>query len=159
MKRLILLLIIALLPMVTKAEEVVNIENDTTTSVVNDGFDQLMEHYSSQPGCTTINISNTMFRSMEVNIGADYMKVISVENKELIPTFNEEVKQLIGSYEVVMSVNSGGDCVKIYQKHSANGDVSDLYISTSNDYSSVLIYLHGKNIELNNATSLINLTN
>lgn len=148
-----------LLPMVAKAEEVASTENDTTTNVVSDGFDQLMKQYSSQPGCTTITISNAMLRSMEVNIDADYMKVISVENSELIPTFKEQVEQLIGSYEVIMSVNSGCDCVKIYQQRLANGDVSDLYISTSNDYSSVLIYLHGKNIELNNATSLINLTN
>ena len=157
MKRLIFLLITMLLPMVAMAEEVVSTEDNDTTSVVSDGFDELMKRYSSQPGCTTINISNSMFRSMEVSIDADYMKVISVENKELIPTFKEQVEELIGAYEVIMSVNSGGESVKIYQKRAENGSATDLYISTSNADSSVLIHLHGNNLELNNIGSLINL--
>lgn len=157
MKRIIILLVTILLPMASMAEEEVIREQDGTVCTEADKFDTLMESYSSQPGCTTINISNGMLETMDVAIGADYMKVISVENKELIPVFKEQVEELIGSYEVIMSVNSGGESVEIYKRSSADGSITDLYISTSNADSCVLIYIKGEDIALSNIGGLINM--
>ena len=157
MKRIIILLITILLPMASMAEDEEIREQDGTVCTEADKFDTLMNSYSSQPGCTTINISNGMLETMDVAIGADYMKVISVENKELIPVFKEQVEELIGMYEVIMSVNSGGESVDIYQQCSENGSITDLFISTSNANSCVLIYIHGKDIVLSNIGNMINM--
>ena len=54
-------------------------------------FDALFHEYSTKEDCTTINISNTMLKSMEVSIEAEYMQVIAVENKALVPTFRSQV--------------------------------------------------------------------
>lgn len=157
MKRIIILLITILLPMASMAEEEVIREQDSTVCTEADKFDTLMKSYSSQPGCTTINISNGMLETMGVAIGAEYMKVISVENKELIPVFKEQVDELIGSHEVIMSVNNGGESVDIYQQCSEDGSITDLFISTLNADSCVLIYIHGKDIVLSNIGNMINM--
>lgn len=163
MRRLIILSIIALIPATAIAEEVpsANTENEVYTlsdnaeQVDSDSVDALMEEYASQPGCTTINISNAMLESMNVALEANFMRVISIENSELIPSFKEKVKAIIGGYETIMSVNSGGESVHIYNRRDSKGAVTDLYIHTTNSSSSVLIYIQGSDIELSNISSLI----
>lgn len=157
MKQFIFLLTIMLSPVVSFADEVVKHDKSDVVYGDDDKFDILMESYSSQPGCTTINISNGMLEAMDASIGADYMKVISVENGELIPVFKGQVKELVSVYEVIMSVNNGGESVEIYKRSSADGSITDLYISTSNADSCVLIYIKGEDIALSNIGGLINM--
>ena len=106
MKRLIILLVI-LLPLSAMAQ--------TPT------FESLFNEYSTKEKCTTINISNAMLRSMEVNIDAEYMQVIAVENRALIPTFITQAKEVLSAFEVIMSVNSEDKAVMIYQHTVENG--------------------------------------
>ena len=60
-------------------------------------FDSLFKEYSLKDKCTTLNISNAMFQSMNVKIDANYMQVISVENKAII------LKQFLKSEQNVIS--------------------------------------------------------
>jgi hypothetical protein len=142
MKRLIILLAI-LLPLSAMAQ--------TST------FESLFNEYSTKEKCTTINISNAMLRSMEVNIDAEYMQVIAVENRALIPTFITQAKETLSAFEVVMSVNSGDKAVMIYQHTVENGSVVDIYIMASSDGECVLMHINGKNLELGNMSSLMNM--
>lgn len=142
MKRLIILLAI-LLPLSAMAQ--------TPT------FESLFNEYSTKEKCTTINISNAMLRSMEVNIDAEYMQVIAVENKALIPTFITQAKEVLSAFEVIMSVNSGDKSVMIYQYTVENGSVVDIYIMASSDGECVLMHINGKNLELGNMSSLMNM--
>lgn len=142
MKRLIILLAI-LLPLTAMAQ--------TPT------FESLFNEYSTKEKCTTINISNAMLRSMEVNIDAEYMQVIAVENRALIPTFITQAKEVLSAFEVIMSVNSGDKAVVIYQHTVENGSVVDIYIMASSDGECVLMHINGKNLELGNMSSLMNM--
>ena len=142
MKRLIILLAI-LLPLTAMAQ--------TPT------FESLFNEYSTKEKCTTINISNAMLRSMEVNIDAEYMQVIAVENRALIPTFMAQAKEVLSAFEVIMSVNSGDKAVMIYQHTVENGSVVDIYIMASSDGECVLMHINGKNLELGNMSSLMNM--
>ncbi len=142
MKRLIILLAI-LLPLSAMAQ--------TPT------FESLFNDYSTKEKCTTINISNAMLRSMEVNIDAEYMQVIAVENRALIPTFITQAKEVLSAFEVIMSVNSGDKAVMIYQHTVENGSVVDIYIMASSDGECVLMHINGKNLELGNMSSLMNM--
>ena len=142
MKRLIILLAI-LLPLSAIAQ--------TPT------FESLFNDYSTKEKCTTINISNAMLRSMEVNIDAEYMQVIAVENRELIPAFIAQAQKVLSAFEVIMSVNSGDKSVMIYQHAVENGSVVDIYIMASSDGECVLMHINGKNLELGNMSSLMNM--
>lgn len=141
MKRLIILLTI-LLPMSAIAQEIT--------------FDSLFKEYSTKENCTTINISNAMLRSMEVNIDADYMQVIAVENSTLIPSFNSQAKEVLSKHEVIMSVNSNNKSVEICQDKNSNGMVTAIYVLVCDDGEGVLMHITGKNLELNNIGSIIN---
>lgn len=120
-------------------------------------FDELMEEYSSRDGCTTINISRAMFKSMGVEIGADYLQAISVENVELIPHFEEQAKMLVAEYSVIMSVGSGGERVNIYQQTTPDGKISVIIIFTTDGEEAVLMYIKGDDIEFSDISSLVNI--
>ena len=89
-------------------------------------FESLFKEYSTKEGCTTINISNAMLKSMEVNIDAEYMQVIAVENKALVPTFRSQVDEVLTGLEVLMAVNNGGESVKICQCSDENNIVVEI---------------------------------
>ena len=145
MKRLIILLAI-LLPLSAMAQ--------TPT------FESLFNEYSTKEKCTTINISSAMLRSMEVNIDAEYMQVIAVENRALIPAFITQAKEALSAFEVIMSVKSGDKAVAINisaLETFENGSVVDIYIMASSDGECVLMHINGKNLELGNMSSLMNM--
>jgi len=141
MKRLILL-ILAILPLTALAQEA--------------AFEKLMEEYSSKPQCTTINISSTMLRSMGVEMGADSVKAIAIEDAALIERAKMQVVKLVAAYEVVMEVNSENDRVNIYQLANPDGEITDLIITTISANECVILYIKGHNIEVDDATALFN---
>ena len=142
MKRLIILLTM-LLPLTAMAQ--------TPT------FDALFHEYSTKEDCTTINISNTMLKSMEVSIEAEYMQVIAVENKALAPTFRSQVDEVLTGLEVLMAVNNGGESVKICQYSDENDGVVDIFIMAYSGDECILMHINGKNLELNNISSLMDM--
>ena len=141
MKRLIILLTI-LLPLSAFAQT--------------PNFDSLIAEYSTKEKCTAIKISNAMLRSMEINIDAEYMQVISVENSELLPTFTTQAHEALRGFEVVMSVNRDGKSVEILQNTDNKGSVIEIYIMASSNNECILMRIYGKNLALNNINSLIN---
>lgn len=118
-------------------------------------FDSLIAEYSTKDKCTAIKISNAMLRSMEINIDAEYMQVISVENSELLPTFTTQAHEALRGFEVVMSVNRDGKSVEILQNTDNRGSVIEIYIMASSDNECILMRIYGKNLALNNINSLI----
>ena len=142
MKRLIILLTI-LLPFESMAQ--------TPT------FESLFKEYSTKKDCTTINISNTMLKSMEVSIDAEYMQVIAVENKALVPTFRSQVDEVLTGLEVLMAVNNGGESVKICQYSDENDEVVEIYIMASSGDECILMHIVGKNLELSNIGSIMDM--
>lgn len=117
-------------------------------------FSALMTEYSTQEGCTTLNISNAMFQSLQIDIDAESMKVISIENQSLIPRFREQIKELVAPLNVLMSVNANNESVEIYQR-SEEGRIKELYIITYEGSSCVALYIYGDNLEINQVNSLI----
>lgn len=119
-------------------------------------FESLLKEYSLKEECTTINISNAMLKSMAVNIDAEYMQVIAVENKNLIETFRSQALEALSEFDVIMSVNSGGKSVQIYQYSDNKGSVVDIYMMSYSGDECVLMHITGKNLELNSISSIMN---
>lgn len=141
MKRLILLAML-LLPIGAMAQDVT--------------ISSLMAEYSTKSKCSTINLSNTMLRSMGVEMGADELRAVSVANPELMPRFLEQVAVVVSGLNVVMSVNSDGQQnVSIYQRVNRNGSVTDLVIVKTDDKESVIMHIQGRDLELSNIDSLL----
>ena len=140
MKRLILLIIV-LLPVTVYAQQ--------------KSFNELMTEYSATEGCTTLNISKAMFESMGVSVGADSIKAISIEKSELIPHFMGQLEPLIADMEALMSINTDGQVVDIYQR-CIDGSVCELIIITTNKDECIAMLLSGKDLELHKIDSLIN---
>lgn len=141
MKRLILLIMI-LLPVSVVAQDI--------------GFESIMKEYSSKEDCTTINISNAIFESMNISINADAMYVISVENSVLIPAFKRQMAEVTAPLKLMMSVNSGDESVNIYLR-SENNNIKEMIIITSEKDSCVAIRIVGDNLEINQIDSLMNI--
>lgn len=141
MKRLILLAML-LLPIGVMAQDVT--------------ISSLMVEYSTKSKCSTINLSNTMLRSMGVEMGADELRAVSVANPELMPRFLEQVAVVVSGLNVVMSVNSDGQqSVSIYQRVNRNGSVTDLVIVKTDDKESVIMHIRGRDLELSKIDSLL----
>ena len=119
-------------------------------------FDRLMKEYSTKSKCTTINISNAMLRSMDVDISAESVRAIAIEDAELIPHVKGQIVKLVSKYEVVMQVNSDDESVDIYQKADASGKVTDLLIVTTSKDECMMLYIYGNGIKVEDATELIN---
>jgi hypothetical protein len=141
MKRFILLAML-LLPIGVMAQDVT--------------ISSLMAEYSTKSKCSTINLSNTMLRSMGVEMGADELRAVSVANPELMPRFLEQVAVVVSGLNVVMSVNSDGQqSVSIYQRVNRNGSVTDLVIVKTDDKESVIMHIRGRDLELSKIDSLL----
>lgn len=141
MKRLILLAML-LLPIGAMAQDVT--------------ISSLMAEYSTKSKCSTINLSNTMLRSMGVEMGADELRAVSVANPELMPRFLEQVAVVVSGLNVVMSVNSDGQqSVSIYQRVNRNGSVTDLVIVKTDDKESVIMHIRGRDLQLSKIDSLL----
>lgn len=141
MKRLILLAML-FLPIGVMAQDVT--------------ISSLMAEYSTKSKCSTINLSNTMLRSMGVEMGADELRAVSVANPELMPRFLEQVAVVVSGLNVVMSVNSDGQqSVSIYQRVNHNGSVTDLVIVKTDDKESVIMHIRGRDLELSKIDSLL----
>ena len=140
MKRLILLLVI-LLPLYTMAQDVT--------------ISSMMKEYSAKEKCTTINLSSSMLRSMGVEMGADNLRAISIEDSALVPRFEGQVQSVVAGLDAIMSVSDNGKSVEIYQRTNGYGRVSDLVIFVKGCDECVLMHIHGKDLELSKAGSLI----
>lgn len=121
-----------------------------------DGFTDLVDRYSSEKGFTTIRLSKDMLQSMGVSNGINQMEVIALEDTKHIERFQADVKSITNGLKVVMSVNSGDEIVKIYSKSGDSGAIYEMVIFTSDGNEAVLIRLLGDNIQLKEATQMIN---
>lgn len=122
----------------------------------NDGFTDLVDRYSSEKGFTTIRLSKDMLQSMGVSNGINQMEVIALEDAKHIERFQADVKSITDGLKVVMSVNSGDEIVKIFSKSGDSGAIYEMVIFTSDGNEAVLIRLLGDNIQLKEATQMIN---
>ena len=119
-------------------------------------FNKLMEKYSTMQDCTTIVMEKEMLRSMGVESGMDSVLVVSVESKSLIDTFREDVALSTKGFSVLMTVNSGGEMVKIVSR-SEGGKISEMIVLTISSEEGVAIRVTGNNLSLNEAISLIDM--
>ena len=110
MKRFILLIMLCL-PIAGMAQD-----ND---------FFKLVEKYSLKQDCTTIELTKDALNT-KTNITTIW--AISVETAELIDEFKSDATKVISaSYSPLLTVNSGGEMVKIYSIQK-DGEISDLIV-------------------------------
>ncbi len=102
---------------------------------------------------------------MYENSGIESMQAISVEDPALLNILRNDLEKFIGGYNLLMSVNSDGTNVEIYrveQQYKSNStgkreSIDDIFIVAISEDEGVVIRLTGHNIELSDATSLINI--
>ena len=102
---------------------------------------------------------------MSPDSGIESMQAISVEDPTLLNILQNDLDKFIRGYSLLMSVNSDGTNVEIYRieqyykskNTSKRESVDDLFIVAISESEGVVIRLTGHNIELSDATSLINI--
>lgn len=119
-------------------------------------FNKLMDKYSSMQDCTTIIMEQEMLRSMGVTSGVDSVLVVSVESESLLDKFKEDVALATKGYSVMMTVNSGGEMVKIVSR-SEGGKISEMIVLTISSDEGVAIRVTGNNLSLSEAMTLIDM--
>ena len=119
---------------------------------------ELVDKYATIEGCSTIELSKVMIQSMGGGNGIDALVAISVEREDLIPNFSKEVQECANGMTKMMNVAHGQKRVTIYCTTEANSDnITKMLIYTEDKTVAVMVVLTGKNIELNNASSIMNL--
>lgn len=137
MKRFILLIMLCL-PIAGMAQD-----ND---------FFKLVENYSLKQDCTTIELTKDALNT-KTNITTIW--AISVETAELIDEFKSDATKVISaSYSPLLTVNSGGEMVKIYSIQK-DGEISDLIVFSASSSDGVLVRIVGDNLSLSQAISLM----
>lgn len=119
-------------------------------------FNKLMDKYSSMQDCTTIIMEQEMLRSMGVTSGVDSVLVVSVESESLLDKFKEDVALATKGYSVMMTVNSGGEMVKIVSR-SEGGKINEMIVLTISSDEGVAIRVTGNNLSLSEAMTLIDM--
>lgn len=119
-------------------------------------FDALVDKYSSMKDCTTILMEKDMLRSMGVGSGVDSVTAVSIEDESLLKAFREDVETATKGYSLMMTVNSGGELVKIYSR-LAEGKTSEFVVLTISSDEGVAIRVTGDNLSLSEAVSLIDM--
>lgn len=120
------------------------------------GFDKLVEKYSTMQHCTTIELQKDMLQSMGAKSDIDSLLAVSVESEELLDNFREDILKATQGYSTLMTVNNGGNQVRLYGKRT-NGVLTEVIVLTTTDSEGVVVRITGKNISLSEATSLIDL--
>lgn len=116
------------------------------------GFSKLVEKYSLKQDCTTIELTKDALNT-QTNITTIW--AISVETAELIDEFKRDATEVISAkYSPLLTVNSGGEMVKIYSIQK-DGKISDLIVFSASSSECVLVRIVGDNLSLSQATSLM----
>jgi hypothetical protein len=140
MKRLILL-IMTCIPLLSVAQD-----------------QALMEKYSSIDGCATIELSKEMIRSMGGGDGIDTLSAISIESEALISDFNKEVAEYAKGMTQILSVMQNSQRVKIYCVVDDNTNkITKMLIHTTDSHKAVMVVLTGKDIEISNVSSIMDM--
>ena len=115
-------------------------------------FSKLIEKYSLKQDCTTIELTKDALNT-KTNITTIW--AISVETAELIDEFKSDATKVISaSYSPLLTVNSGGEMVKIYSIQK-DGEISDLIVFSASSSDGVLVRIVGDNLSLSQAISLM----
>lgn len=115
-------------------------------------FFKLVEKYSLKQDCTTIELTKDALNT-KTNITTIW--AISVETAELIDEFKSDATKVISaSYSPLLTVNSGGEMVKIYSIQR-DGEISDLIVFSASSSDGVLVRIVGDNLSLSQAISLM----
>ena len=118
----------------------------------------LIDKYSTIDGCSTIELSKDMVRSMGGGNGIDTLTAISVEDSSLIAELSSDVEAYTKEMSRIMSVKQSGTQVTIFATTDANtGRIVRLVIYTATSENGVMVILTGSNIELSNASSIMNI--
>lgn len=120
--------------------------------------EELVEKYSQLDGCSTIELSKAMIKSMGAAEGIDTLTAISVEDSSLIEGFYAETMEYVQGMSRIMSVVQSGQRVMIYTTMDpATKRVVRMVIYTSDGKSAVMAILTGEDIELNNVESIMSI--
>ena len=118
----------------------------------------LISHYQTVKGCTIVELSRPMLAGMGVDNNIERVEVIAIESCTLIPEFNERVVAETEHHTTIMSVISEGRTVSVYgHTDPKTGNTNQMLIFTSDDNKAIAVWLYGKDIELSDASSIVQL--
>lgn len=130
-----------------------------------DYIEPLIKKYSTFKNCSTVVLSKEMMEQMYKDSGIESLQAISVEDPALLDILRNDLEKFIGGYSLLMSVNSNGTNVEIYRveqqyKSKSTGkreSIDDILIVAISTTEGVVVRLTGHDIELEEATSLLNI--
>ena len=150
MKRFIILILLCI-PLATFAQT--------------DHIEPLIKKYSAFKDCSSVVLSKEMMEQMYKDSGVESLQAISVEDPALLNILRNDLEKFIAGYSLLMSVNSNGTNVEIYRveqhyKSKSTGkreSIDDILIVAISTTEGVVVRLTGHDIELEEATSLLNI--
>lgn len=120
--------------------------------------DELVEKYSQLDGCSTIELSKAMIKSMGAAEGIDTLTAISVEDPGLIDILHADAMEYTKDMSSILSVKHSGKRVWIYAlTDEKSGNVVRMVIYTDDNSSAVMVILTGSCIETYSAQSIMNI--
>lgn len=130
-----------------------------------DYIEPLIKKYSTFKNCSTVVISKEMMKQVYEDSGVESLQAISVEDPALLDILRNDIEKFIGGYTLLMSVNRDGTNVEVYRvqqqyKSKATGkreSVDDIVVVAISSTEGVVVRLTGDDIELGDATSLLNI--
>lgn len=130
-----------------------------------DYIEPLIEKYSTFKNCSTVVISKEMMKQVYEDSGVESLQAISVEDPALLDILRNDIEKFIGGYTLLMSVNRDGTNVEVYRvqqqyKSKVTGkreSVDDIVVVAISSTEGVVVRLTGHDIELGDATSLLNI--
>lgn len=113
----------------------------------------IFDRYADTEGVTTVYISKAMLSMMPdmktngVNIGPiasklDNIRILTCENKKLLPTLRKETLSLGKGYEQLMKVTDNGENVDIFMK-SLDGGKTEYVVRVSEKAGLTVILISG----------------
>ena len=120
--------------------------------------DKLVEKYSQLDGCSTVELSKAMIKSMGAAEGIDTLTAISVEDVSLIDALYTDAMKYVNGMNRLMSVSYSGMRMTIYASmDEISGKVEHMVIYTDDGSSAVMAILTGSNIDISSAQSMMNI--
>lgn len=130
-----------------------------------DYIEPLIKKYSTFKNCSTVVLSKEMMKQVYEDSGVESLQAISVEDPALLDILRNDIEKFIGGYTLLMSVNRDGTNVEVYRvqqqyKSKTTGkreSVDDIVVVAISSTEGVVVRLTGHDIELGDATSLLNI--
>ncbi len=144
MKRILLIVALALLPAIANAQT--------------PEFKKFYKKYDSKKNFTTIMMSGDMFSSISgqsQNNSEVISNIFIITSEDASPAFDNDIAELVQhpEYDLKTSINDGDDRVRIYVRQSKD-KIVEILMTVQDDDEAVVMCMTGQNLNINSVKQI-----